>query len=49
MGINKEMANKAELIAREISIERTGNDSLWEIFLTEVYEDLIEKIKNEDN
>ena len=40
MGINIETAKKAEKIAKEISIKRTGSDGLWELFLTEAYDQL---------
>lgn len=40
MGINIELAKKAEKIAKEISKEKTGTDAMWELCLTQAYEQL---------
>jgi len=42
MGINLETAKKAEKIAKRISKEATGSDGMWEMFLTQAYDELFE-------
>jgi len=37
MGLNKELAKKAEKIAREICKERNISEAMWELVLPEAY------------
>lgn len=40
MGINIETAKKAEKRAKKISKARTGSNGMWEMFLTQAYDEL---------
>ena len=45
MGINIDLAKRAEMLAKTIAKDRHGTDGLWEMYLMEAYDQIKEDEK----